>query len=310
MKNLQKSFCLMTISSFFGALIPVSVKALSLHSSILIIFFLTRIFLLVGASPTILKQGKSLLKINKSRIIFISAVFYVAAMYCYFYSLLLVPLAISSLMANSAPLYVPLIALFILKDQSIKSKILWLCMLISFAGVALMLLPNEKIHYSFIGFLLAFLSGIFLALWQVCTKLVTAHESPHRITFLQTILSIVFSFFPAAFIVYQNGIHYLDALLSIKNILLLVLCGISSWIYQLYRAKAMIFAPVSFAMPIGYLGVVFVGTLDYIFWHTYPNALSIFGMLIVILGVILLLKLNKGESNVRAQNIKMPLRQS
>lgn len=287
----------MAISSFFGALIPVSVKALSLHSSILIIFFFTRVFLLVGAFPTIFRHKKSLLKINKSEIIFISTVFYVAAMYCYFYSLLLVPLAISSLMANSAPLYVPLIALFILRDQSIKSKILWLCMLISFTGIALMLLPNEKIHYSFIGFLLAFLSGIFLALWQVCTKFVTAHESPHRITFLQTILSIVFSFFPAGFIVYQHGIHYLDALFSIKSVALLILCGISSWIYQLYRAKAMTFAPVSFAMPFGYLGVAFVGALDFIFWRTYPNVLSIFGMIVVISGVVLLLKLNTGKDN-------------
>jgi drug/metabolite transporter (DMT)-like permease len=209
-----------------------------------------------------------------------------------------VPLAISSLLMNSAPLYVPIIAFFILKDQSVKSKLLWFTMMISFIGVALVLSPSGKSHYSMIGFLLAFLSGILLAASQVLTKLMTHNEVPHRIAIFQTFMSIIMTLFPAIFIIAHHGSHYLTNLFTLKNSAMLILCGISSWIFQLYRAKAMTYAPVSFAMPFGYLGVVFVGLLDLIFWDVLPDTISIFGMLIVISGVVLSLRLNKGKNNV------------
>lgn len=293
MHNLQKSFWMMTLSSFFGAMIAVSIKALSFHTSISVIFFFTRILLLVGAIPTIMKYKTSVFKIKKWIPMILMSVFYVAAFYCYFYSLVLIPLAISSLLINSAPLYVPIIAFFILKDKSLKSKILWLTMLISFIGVGLILSPNDKEQYSLIGFLLAFLSGILLAISQVFTKLTTKEEPAYRIAFFQTIMSIVITFFPAIFIIFHHSSNYLNGLFTLKNIAMLLLCGISSWIYQLYRAKAMMHASVSFAMPFGYLGVVFVGILDLMIWDVLPSAVSILGMIIVIVGVILSLRFSK-----------------
>ncbi|HLB56332.1 MAG TPA: DMT family transporter [Coxiellaceae bacterium] len=291
--NLQKSFWAMTLSSFFGALIAVSIKALSFHTSISVIFFFTRIFLLLGVIPTFMRYRSTLFEIHNWFGMIIMSVLYVAAFYCYFYSLALVPLAISSLLINSAPLYVPIIAFFVLKDMAIKSKILWLTMLISFAGVILVLSPNGKAHYSFVGFVLAFLSGILLAASQVFTKWVTKNHQPHHIAFFQTIMSIIITFFPAFFIVAHHGVDYLSGLFTFNNTAMLILCGISSWIYQLYRAKAMTFASVSFAMPFGYLGVVFVGILDLIFWDVLPDAISIIGMIVVMIGVILSLKLSK-----------------
>lgn len=298
MQNLQKSFWLMTIASFAGALIAVSIKALSFHTSVAVIFFFTRLFLLVGAIPAILKYRTSLFKIKKWGVMILMSALYVAAFYCYLYSLVLMPLAISSLLMNSAPLYVPIIAFFILKDQSIKSKLLWFTMMISFVGVVLVLSPSGKSHYSMMGFLLAFLSGILLAASQVLTKLITHHEVPHRIAIFQTLMSIIMTLFPALFVIAHHGAHYLTNLFTLKNSAMLILCGIASWIFQLYRAKAMTFAPVSFAMPFGYLGVVFVGLLDLIFWDVLPDTISIVGMLIVISGVVLSLRLNKGKNNV------------
>lgn len=288
----------MTIASFAGALIAVSIKALSSHTSIAVIFFFTRLFLLVGALPAILKYRTSLFKIKKWGVMIMVSALYVAAFYCYFYSLVLVPLAISSLLMNSAPLYVPIIAFLVLKDQSIKSKLLWFTMMISFVGVALVLSPSGKSHYSMIGFLLAFLSGVLVAASQVLTKLITNHEIPHRIAIFQMLISIILTLFPALFIIAHHGSHYLTNLFTLKNSVMLILCGISSWIFQLYRAKAMMYAPVSFAMPFGYLGVVFVGLLDLIFWDVLPDAISIVGMLIVISGVVLSLQLNKRKNNV------------
>ncbi|EKD70201.1 MAG: hypothetical protein ACD_46C00604G0002, partial [uncultured bacterium] len=177
LNHFQKAFILMCISSLAGALIAVSMKALSFHLSIAVIFFFTRVFILVGALLTILKHKKSLLKSeNKIKIVIIS-IFYIVAMYCYLYSLTMIPMSISSVFANSAPLYVPLLAYFIVDDDSIKSKKLWLCMMVSFLGICLILMPMQKMHASFFGMIIAFLSGLFLAFWQVLTKKTTANES-------------------------------------------------------------------------------------------------------------------------------------
>ena len=291
--NFRKAFIFMAVSSLAGALIAVSIKALSFHISIAVIFFFTRLFILFGAIPTLLKQKKSLLQSqNKSKIIVVS-IFYIAAMYCYFYSLKMIPMSISSLFANSSPLYVPLIAYFILNDESIKSHLLWISIGISFIGVCLVLTPHGNMQHSAWGVFIAFLSGLFLALWQVFTKKTTGNESPHRIAFFQMITSIVITFIPAAWIIAHHGIHYLDGLWTLRNISVLIMAGISSWIYQLYRTKAMNLAPVSFVMPFGYLGVIFVGFFDYIFWHTMPHLIAMIGMCLVIIGVVFLLKTQK-----------------
>src|SRR3990167_4871082 len=100
LNHFQKAFILMCISSLAGALIAVSMKALSFHLSIAVIFFFTRVFILVGALLTILKHKKSLLKSeNKIKIVIIS-IFYIVAMYCYLYSLTMIPMSISSVFAN------------------------------------------------------------------------------------------------------------------------------------------------------------------------------------------------------------------
>lgn len=293
MRDLHKSFWMMTFASLCGALVAVSIKALSTNTSIAVIFFFTRLFLLIAALPFILQKRKSIFNIHKWGSMIIMSTLYVAAFYCYFYSLILVPLAISSLLLNSAPLYVPIIAFFILGEQSLKSKSLWITIFISFIGVILILSPFGKSTYSLLGLILALLSGILIAASQVVTKFITKHDTPHHITFFQSMMSIVITLIPAVYIVAHHGKDYLSDLLTLRNTALLVLCGISSWFFQLYRAKAVHYASVSFAMPFGYLGVVFVGTLDVIFWHVIPSVLSIAGMLIVITGVVLSLKINR-----------------
>ena len=60
----QKAFVFMAISSLFGAMIAVSMKMLSFHLSIAVVFFATRVFIFCGATPTILKHKKAILKSN------------------------------------------------------------------------------------------------------------------------------------------------------------------------------------------------------------------------------------------------------
>jgi len=280
----------MIISSLAGAFIAVSMKALSSHVSVTVIFFFTRVLLLVGAIPTVIKHKRSLLQSDSKLIIAFISIFYIAALYCYFYSLTMIPMSISSLFINSSPLYVPLMAYFILSDPSVKSKKLWMAMLISFVGVCLILTPHGKTNYSLFGMSIAFLSGLLLALWQVLTKKTTGNETAERIAFFQMITSIVLTFFPAVYIISQHGAHYLDSLWTVRNFSMLLLAGICSWIYQLYRTKAMTYASVSFAMPFGYSGVIFVGLSDWVFWSVMPSWISMIGMGLVIAGVVFLLR--------------------
>lgn len=286
----MKAFTLMAISAFFGAIIAASMKALSFHSSIAIIFFFSRVFVVAGAIPTIIKYKKTILHSeNKLKIILVS-IFYLGSMYGYLYSLTMIPMSISSLFVNSAPLYVPVLAHFVLGDSSMKSKKLWIAMFISFFGVCLIVVPHGHADYSLVGFMLAFLSGVSMALWQVFTKKTTGVDLPHHIAFFQMISSIFISAIPAIFIVSYRGVHSLDPLWTLKNMNMLVVMGIASWIYQLYRTKAMTYAPVSVVMPFGYLGVIFVGLLDYIFWGVIPQLLSVVGMIFVVSGVVYLLR--------------------
>ena len=107
MSHLQRSFWMMAIAAFFGAMIAVSIKALSFHISIAVIFFFTRVLLLVGAAPTMFHYGFSLFRTKAIGVMIVMAALYVAGFYCYFYSLVMVPLSLSSLLMNSSLLRLP-----------------------------------------------------------------------------------------------------------------------------------------------------------------------------------------------------------
>ena len=288
----QQAFCLMLIAALAGTWIAMAVKILSIEVSAITVFFLTRIIVLLGFTPEFFKQGFALFKCQRPWLMILMSSLYAIAFTLYFQSLVMVPLSFASLFMNSAPLYIPLLAYFILNDHAVKSKVFWLGLSVSFIGILLIFMPTGTVHYSLLGMSLAFVSGIILAISQVLTKVLLKLETPRKVVLSQVTVSAILSGIPSMYLIFGQGDAHLYHLFELKTVFIILTTGICSWYYQVLRARAVQLASVSIVMPFGYMGVIFIGIVDAIFWNVMPDFISIMGMVLVILGVITLLRAN------------------
>ncbi len=199
------------------------------------------------------------------------------AVYCYFYSLKHLSLLNSILLANTAPLFVPLVIWLWLKKRIATKRILSIC--IGFLGVVLLLQPTSK------GWGLATLiglgTGLFSAIALVGVRQLTKTEKPLSILFYFFLLSAFLSFFP--FVIGGE-------LFPEKGERLYVLAtGLMSIIYQFFITKTYTSLPPSKAAGFLYLSLVFGGFFDWILWGKLFTYSTLLGVIFVAVGGFLTL---------------------
>ncbi len=282
----KKAICYMVVSAFAGAITAASIKSLSFIMSPLLAFWFSRFFPLLGLIPMSMRGKLKNLKTHRFRWHLLLNVFYISSIMLYFYSLGFLPLVNASLLFNSAPLYTPVIAIFFLKECFPRR--LWWYVAMSFLGVILVLQPNSSV-FQFVS-LLGALSGVLMAAAQVCNRYLAQREPPERIVFYMIILAPILGTVPM--FTHPSLIFNfpLEKAAQWPVIGTLVLAGISTWGYQLYRAKSAANGRVGIVMPFSYLGVVFAGLFDWMFWGVLPNYWTLLGVILIFAGSIFILK--------------------
>lgn len=285
-ENESRGIYYMLVSAFVGAIIAAMIKSLSAALSPLIAFWFSRFFPLLGLIPMWIGGKLHHLRTHQLKMHVVFNLLYCSSIAFYFYSLAFLPLVDVSLLFNAAPLYTPLISRLFIKEHF--QPRLWKYVIVSFIGVLFVLQPGSSVFHPVS--LLAALSGILVAGAQVCNRRLTREEPHTRVVFYMLVFSPVLAtllllFDPSIFSgISIPKIEHWDILGK------LVAAGIGSWLYQLYRAKSVAHARVSIVMPFTFLGVVFVGILDWIFWGTLPNLFSIIGMALIFTGTLFLFR--------------------
>ncbi len=259
------------LTAFFCmALFGVFVKAASLAGgSSLTINFTVYLGATLLTLPYMIKQGKEFFKTEYFLYHFLRAAFGVLASFLYLFSLRYIPLVNATLLFNTAPIFIPILGLFILNEK--VSPKCWLAVFLGLIGIAIIIHPNKNI-LSNPADLIGLASGFSLAVAYVYIKKLTPTDPPAR---------ILFYFFTLATLLQLPFLANCAAMPAEQSFLWAILGCVVFALAQMYLVKAY---EVSSAAQVGifqYSTVVFVGLIDWVVWGAVPPLLDIAGIALV-----------------------------
>lgn len=297
-ENYERGVALMLLYAFAMALLSLFSKVVLTVDGLLIFlfsrYFLTLLALLpylvwIGAFKEI-HFGRHLLpQVYRALIVMLS-------MNLFFYCLINTSLFDSTLLYNTGPIFIPILAKLFFKSE--VDKKVWWSISLSFLGLILIFNPDSGIFspYSIAGLL----AGLSMAFSSILYSR-AASQSSGRISlgvFYFLFLSTVFS---GLMLLAYNGLYKKDLIPILDEFLSMnwkgwaamgatVICLI---VNQTARGYAFRFAPIQKLAPFMYTIIIFSGLFDWFIFHNAPTVWSLTGGFLVVGGVFLELYFQK-----------------
>lgn len=238
---------------------------------------------LVALMPLLLHTGLHELKTNNFTGHLLRGLIGVSAMFCYFWAIAHLPLTEAFLVKLSAPLFMPLFALWWLREPSGRYSLLALA--VGFAGVAVILLPQmseDGAQWPLHALLIGLLGAMLAALAKVAIRSMSASESSQRIVFYFAVISTVVTL-PAALMDWRP--------VPMAAWGWLVVLGIVASAGQLALTKGYRSAPTGTIGVYAYSAILYGAVMGWLFWDEIPLWSTWVGAaLIVLAGLINLRK--------------------
>lgn len=231
--------------------------------------------------PWMLKEPKSSFKPLNPNLIFIRAIAGLINTAFIYLAVRTISLVDTTLLTNSAPLFVPILSAIWLKKK-IELKI-WISVLIGFVGIVFILHPDKEILNW--GALLALGSGIATAISLITVRM-AKNEKFYTVLFYMFFLGLIATI-PFAILHWK---------LTPTLILPLTCLGILATLGQWGLFKALQYAGASHIAPFGYVSVIFSALFDVIFFNILPDFYSLIGVLLVVTSGIIIM-INVGPKN-------------
>ena len=233
---------------------------------------------------------KSLLfQINNWKNIALRSFFGFVTMIMVFSSLQLIPIGLTTALAQSSAIYVTLLSPFVLGEKI--GLIRWTAVIAGLIGVFLMINPisiiNETSDLSAFGIYLAFGSAVTHAALALILRKIGKTEHPATTALIHnlvTTLVITFTivFFGTKFYG-KTGEYGLEILITPNNLLYtLVSLGIIGSFVQYLMAQSYKYAEATILVTLRYLAIPLATLFGFIIWNEIPSYNQIIGGLVVI----------------------------
>lgn len=219
-------------------------------------------------TPYIISQGPNYLKSDQYPKLLSRALFGTMASFCYTVSLPFIPIVNSTLLFNTAPIFIPILSLIFLHAKITKS--IWIAVALGFLGIILIIHPTSAI-FTQTGNIVGLLSGIFLAIAYLTMKILTNTEPGARIIFYYLGIGALLQAPFLPWFATPDTLGLLYASLS----------GLALLSAQILLAMAYRFAQASEVGIYQYASVVFVGLFQWIFWKDIPSFEEVLGAMLV-----------------------------
>ena len=191
-------------------------------------------------------------------------------MICVFYGMTHLSMGDASVLLNTFPLFVALLAPFLLKEPTHPRVFLFA--VIAFIGVAFIVKPSADIINvpAFVGLA----GGFLVALAMIAVRKLRATENTWVITLWFTTIVAAGSLIPTLF----NFV-----MPTMGEWLMMIIAGLILTLSQVFVTKAYGFAAASVIAPFAYAAVLWSYGLDILIWKFEPDMWSIIGSSIIIL---------------------------
>jgi len=276
--DLRRGALYMVASALLFASMAATVRVASRELPNAPIVFFRHFVMLVFLLPWLWREGRHALDTDDVPGHLARGLAGVSAAACYFYALAHLRLADAVLLAQSLPLFIPLV-----ERAWLGARIpprLWAVLVLGFAGLLLILRPGTGVFQPAALFGLA--AAVLSSVAQVGVRRLTRTEPVTRIVFYFGLVASVASLPPAV---------YWWKTPSAATWAVFLLMGVFATVGQLTLTRAYLYAPAASVGPFLYVGPVFAGLIDWLVWGRLPDALFVLGALVVISAAILALRL-------------------
>jgi len=226
--------------------------------------------------PIVRVRAKSMLGHNR-RLLVLRSVVGLGGMMCGFYAMTHMNLGDASMLLNTFPLFVALLAPFFLKETS--NPRVFLFAIIAFVGIGLILKPTSDIINS--AALIGLASGVLVALAMIVLRKLRATDDSWVIALW---FSAIITLGAAPFV-------FLDFIVpTAEEWLVIILAGSFLTVSQIFLTKAYGYADAQTIAPFAYCSVIWSYGFDILIWDYIPDVWSIVGSVIVIASSIFLME--------------------
>lgn len=270
------------VSALFFAGTSALIKYLGDYVSLELIVFARNCFSLLLLVPWVIYSGPRNLISDQPGLHALRGLFGLGAMYASFYALTELPLAQATLLTQTAPIYVPLIAAWWLRES--LDRTLVLAAVVGFAGVGLILSPST-VGVDNQAALWGLASGLFAGCAFVTLRRMSRSEPPMRTVFYFTVVGTLVSAVPLALNWVTPPLHTWIPLFALA---VLATGG------QAFLTLGYSMAPAARVGPFSYMNVVFATVLGVLFWDEFPDGLAFAGAALVFVAAAAVLRHGPG----------------
>lgn len=235
-----------------------------------VIYFHYIAALIVTGALLLLSKPKTW-RIEEKRLFSLRAFFWLTTTLCIFNASTLLPVVHVSLFLNTAPLFVPLLAMFFLRERISLS--LWGAILVAFMGTAFVLKPSGGIDP--FGALVALAGAVATAGSMVSTQRLIAKNSALLLSFYLLLIGVA---------VTSSILPFIWQPMSIEPMLLALGSGSIFAIELFCFTKAFAYSSATRLGPLNYAGVVMAGLVSWLVWGDKLDLFSWIGIGLVCLG--------------------------
>ncbi|PID47270.1 MAG: EamA family transporter [Proteobacteria bacterium] len=292
-KNINKGVLLMLLASFFSACMGGFAKALSENMDTLeVVFFrnvvgVVLVLLTIIKKPLIQEGGHFFLLVFRGFIGFI-------ALLAWFYNVSQIPLADAVTFANTSPIFTALFAYLFLNERI--GWLGWFAIFLGFFGLVFIVKPNGlSMSYTDI---LGIFSGLGAGLAYTSIRELKKYYDTRAIvlSFMLsgTIFPILFAFIPQNFQIEPLRFMFGEFIFpSAYQWFLIAGLGIFATLMQTFMTLAYGATKAGIVSSVSYMNIVFSIFIGMALGDSFPDILSIFGIILIISGGILIGKENK-----------------
>ena len=267
--NIVKGSLLAIFAFFCMATFGVLTKIACTSTDPIWVSFITYCAAALTTSIFILPQGKEGIKSTRYRYLFARGLIGTSASFLYMVSMHYISIINSTLLFNTAPIFIPVLTVCIL-HISIPIRT-WLAVLIGFIGILIIIRPHGDILTE-PGNLIGLASGFALAIAYLIMKYLTATE---------TGLRIIFYYFCTGVVMQIPLLFLTDKPPSFESSLIAASCGLTLMTAELSIIRAYRYTTASAVGVYQYCAVVFMALYGWFLWRQLPSMLSIVGIVLV-----------------------------
>lgn len=242
-----------------------------------------------------LVRKKLIFQINNWKNIILRSCFGFVTMVMVFSSLQLIPIGLTTALAQSSAIYVTLLSPFVLGEKI--GPIRWIACVCGLLGVFLMIDPISIVkstsNFSSIGLSLAFGSALTHAGLALILRKIGKTEHPATTALIHNLITsiaiiLIIAVFGTKFYGVQ-GKYGIEVLLEINFLLYtLIVLGLIGSFVQYLMAQSYKYAEATILVTLRYLAIPVATIFGYLIWNEIPTNNQIFGGMVVISSCLLI----------------------